>query len=113
MERYFNDYSTFLKEINESKYQLSNHQNIRLVHAFSMKYFNFVNNEFRNKIICKFLDIKMFEKCHDNLYIIALSFYKDIILNLKEISALSIQYLQLDNYILTNYFKDEKQKYIH
>ena len=52
----------------------------------------------------------MFEKCPDNPYIIVLSFYKNVILNLKETSVLSIQYLQLDSYILTNYFKDEKTK---
>ena len=39
-KEYFNDYSTFIKEINESKYQLSNNQKIRLVHAFYFKYFN-------------------------------------------------------------------------
>ena len=65
------------------------------MNTFYIKYFNLVNNEFRNKIICKFFHKKMFEKCPDNPYIIALSFYKDVILNLKETSVLSIQYLHL------------------
>jgi len=83
------------------------------VNTFYIKYFNLVNNEFRNKIICKFFHKKMFEKCPDNPYIIALSFYKDVILNLKETSVLSIQYLHLDSYVLTNYFKDEKNIFIN
>ena len=39
-KEYFNDYSTFIKEINESKYQLSNNQKIRLMQVFYFKYFN-------------------------------------------------------------------------
>ena len=63
-------------------------------------------------ISCKFwhTNPEMETELSDNSYFLALSFNKNIIYNLKENSALTIGYIQLDSYIMTNYFIYNKGK---
>jgi len=81
---------------------------MRLIHAFYLRYFDIIDNVISNKIVCEFWYKKRFEKISDNSYILALSFYKNIITNLKESSALTVGFSQLYGFVLTNYLIDEK-----
>ena len=75
---------------------------MRLIHAFYLRYFDIIDNVISNKIVCEFWYKKRFEKISDNSYILALSFYKNIITNLKESSALTVGFWQLYGFVLTN-----------
>ena len=73
-------------------------------------YFNSYNKEKKNTNPCKFWNINDYKENTNNSYSLALLFNKNIIKNLKENSALTTGFLQLDSYILTNYFNNKPTK---
>ena len=103
-KQFLSRYSSFLKQISDIKYKLTSHQKIRLCDTYYTYYFIIKNGQIRTTIPCKFWNIKDYDNEPNSSYVLALSFYKEIIKNLTENSALTIGYLQLDSYILTNYF---------
>ena len=106
-KKFLTRYSSFLQEITDSQYKLTSYQKIRISDAYYSNHFIIENNEITNIISCKHWNIKDYENCPDNSYSFALSFNKEIIKNLKEKSALTFGYLQLNGYILTNYLLNE------
>ena len=107
---YLKQYSEFLNTINDDNYNLMFHQKIRILHTYFLNYFNSNNKEKINKNPCKFWNIKNYKENSNNSYALALTFNKNIIKNLKENSALTIGYLQLNSFILTNYFIENPNK---
>ena len=107
---YLTQYADFLNKINNNIYKLTFHQKMRIIDTFFINYFNSEHKEKKNKNPCKFWNIKDYPHNTNNSYALALLFNKNIIKNLKENSALTTGYLQLDSYILTNYFINEPNK---
>ena len=73
-EIYFSEHIIQLLEerrastINDTSYQLINHQKIRIIHTFYSNYFNLVDNEIINNI-CKFWCIKNYSENSKNSYV--------------------------------------------
>ena len=104
------NYSNLLKIINEISNKFTNHQKIRIIDSYTHIYSK--DNSVSKRNSCKFwcVNPEMETESSDNSYFLALSFNKNIIYNLKENSALTIGYIQLDSYIMTNYFIKDKYK---
>ena len=107
---YIRQYSNFLNKINNNVYKLTFHQKIRIIDAFCTNYFNSYKKGKKNINPCKFWNINDYPYNTNNSYALALLFNKNIIKNLKENSALTTGFLQLDSYILTNYFINKPMK---
>ena len=102
---FLNYYSSLLDIINDSNNGFTEHQKMRIISSYIRNYFASYEE---TRFPCKFWYANSELNSPSNSYLLALNFNKNIIQNLKENSALTIGYLQLDSYILTNYFIEDK-----
>ena len=83
--------------------KLNYHQKTRTTNKLVLYYFDKKDKNGN----CKFLYIDENKLGEENSYFIALNFNKEIIKNLTEKSKLTEEFIQLDVYILKNYFFKE------
>ena len=104
---FFTNYYELINVINDISNDFTNHQKIRIIDAYIHKYFS---KEQEFNFPCKFWYVNSSLNSPSNSYSLAISFNKNIIKNLNEKSALTTAYLQLDSFIMTNYFIEDKLK---
>ena len=94
---FFEIYKDLIEKLFLLKNKLTYHQKIRIIQSFLYFYFN--------GTLCELLIID--ELAEDAAYKLAYNFNINIINNLTEKSALTQRFLQLDSFILKNYFINE------
>ena len=109
----FQAWNTFLKayfqlveKLNNLGKSLTNHQKMRIIHSYVSNIFHY---DYPYNYSSKFLYINETELDPNNSYLLAYKFNIDIINNLKEGSALTKGFKQLDSYILKNYLIDDEK----
>ena len=96
-----------LDKLIELKDEITAHEKIRILSSFV---FDFFDPEKEIEKPCKFLYLNGKNIDEKNSYLLAIKFNKDVINNLTEISALTKGYIQIDSFILKNYFLEEIKK---
>ena len=102
-ENFFEIFNNLVEKLQNLGKKLIYHQKVRILNQLLCYYFK-RENQFQN-IKFFYMDEKKINK--DNSYFIALNFNKNVISKLTEESALTQGFLQLDGYILKNYFIEE------
>ena len=95
-----------VKRLIELGKEISYHQKIRIISSFVSNYFEEENDGY----ISKLFYIRDKDVARDNSYFLAFEFNKKVINNLTEESALTTGYIQINSYILNNYFLEESEK---
>ena len=104
-DEYFKEFEILINKLSEKKNGLTYHEKMRIINCFNFNYFNCFDHE-KKKI-----DIIFFDEMNEfKSYKLAFNFNINIIKDLTEKSALTQGFLQLDSYILTNYFLDSTKK---
>ena len=99
-------FDSLVQQLISLKKKLTYHQKMRIINCFIYNYFNSLDKLKNPSKLLTFDD-----NTDDNSYNLAYKFNIDVINNLTEKSALTQGFLQLDSYILKNYYLDEDMTY--
>ena len=103
---FINYFDSLVKQLFSLKNKLTYHQKMRIINSFIYNYFNNLNKLKNSSKLFTFDDNTDY-----NAYKLAYKFIIDVINNLTEKSALTQGFLQLDSYILKNYYFNEDMTY--
>ena len=108
-KQFFDDYNNLVNKLYLLGNKLTYHQKIRILNSHILYYFD---DKYNSSHIYKFFYIDEDNVSKKNSYYLALKFNRNIINRLTEKSLLTKGFLQLDGYILKNYFtKGEEVSY--
>ena len=103
---YLEKYINLIEKLNDLGKLLSYHQKIRIINSYNYDIFK---NNYPYNYSSRFLYIDEQYLQHNNSYFLAFKFNIDIINNLTQKSALTKGFMQLDSYILKNYFINDNK----
>ena len=104
--KFIHNFDNLIKQLISLKKELTYHQKMRIINCFIYNYFNSLDKLKKPSKLLTF-----FDKTDDNAYKLAFKFNIDVINNLTEKSALTQGFLQLDSYILKNYYFNGNMTY--